>query len=106
MQRGVGAVVLDVFAVDDEVGDLGAVLRGGLELLDDMLEASNCAGRVLASLRVAGGGVAEEQRGGREEAGGFEEELVVGGVGGCDARRWLSGTSSFLRVQPFFAPRV
>ncbi len=35
-ERGVGAVVLEVFAVDDEVGDLGAVFGGGVELLDDV----------------------------------------------------------------------
>ena len=34
-EGGVGAVVLDVLAVDDEVGDLGAVGGGGLELFDD-----------------------------------------------------------------------
>ena len=36
-ERGVGAVVLEVFAVDDEVGDFGAVFGGGEELFDDVV---------------------------------------------------------------------
>ena len=35
-EGGVRAVVLEVFAVDDEVGELGAVFGGGEELLDDV----------------------------------------------------------------------
>ena len=36
-QRGVGAVELHVLGVDDEVGNLGAVLGGGFILLDHVV---------------------------------------------------------------------
>ena len=80
-ERGVGAVILDVFAVDDEVGDLGSVGGGGLELFDDEIGGVELRGQGFCGFQGCCGCVAQEKRCGREEAGGFEEEVIVGGVG-------------------------
>src|ERR1700722_5795486 len=66
-QRWVGAVVLDVLAVDDEVGDFGAVGRGGLELFDDEVGGVELWRKGLGEFQSGCGCVTEEERRGCEE---------------------------------------
>ena len=105
-QRGVGAVVLHVFAVDDEVGDLGAVFGGGFELLDDVVGGVEAGGLGLFELEGGGGGVADVERERGEEAGDVEEEGVVGVVGGDDADGDVVGDGERFLVQPAGGGRV
>src|SRR5258708_35842231 len=52
-QRGVGAVVLDVFAVDDEIRDFGAVGWAGVQLFVEEVGGVELSGQSFC--RVEGG---------------------------------------------------
>ena len=84
MQGGVGAVVLDVLAMDDEVGNFGAVVGGASSCSTTRLEASNCGGQCFGRLEAACGGVAEDERRGCEEAGEARKNWSSEVVGGLD----------------------
>ena len=87
-EGGVGAVVLEVFAVDDEVGDFGAVFGGGEELFDRVFRGVELGrGGVVAGLSVLVAASPRSSEDGVRKLVTLRKKLVVGVAGGFDGDR-------------------
>ena len=105
-QSGIRAVVLDVFAANEEVWDFGSVFGGRLELFDDEVGGVELGGKSLCRLQASRSSVAQKERGRREEAGGLEEEFVVGAVGRGDVDTEIVGDVELLTSPGVFVVSV